>query len=113
MQYMMPEHLIFRENAYLAKLVITYEDGTQEEIVTDTDWKAARVSPVLEGTGIWEGEVYDAGADQSWMLPDFDDSSWCNVGINREFTGKLCAWEGVPVTVRKDLEHAPKAITLY
>ena len=112
-QYMMPEHLIFRENAYLAKLVITYEDGTQEEIVTDTDWKAARVPPVLEGTGIWEGEVYDAGADQSWMLPDFDDSSWCNVGINREFTGKLCAWEGVPVTVRKDLEHAPKAITLY
>ena len=112
-QYMMPEHLIFQENAYMAKLVITYEDGSSEEIYTDTTWKAARVSPVLEGTGIWEGEVYDAGADQSWMLPGYDDQNWSGVRINKEFTGKLCAWDGVPVTVRKDLEHSPKSITLY
>lgn len=112
-QYHMPEKLIFRENAYLAKLVITYEDGSREEIVTDTQWKAARVSPVQEGTGIWEGEVYNAGADQSWLLPEYDDKNWSGVHINREFTGVLCAWDGVPVTVRKDLERSPKNITLY
>ena len=112
-QYMMPEHLIFQENAYMAKLVITYADGSCCEINTDFSWKAARVSAVQEGTGIWEGEVYDAGVDQSWMLPGFDDSQWCKIKINREFTGKLCAWEGVPVIVRDDLERTPKQVTVY
>ncbi len=112
-QYMMPDHLIFRENAYMAKLVITYRDGQCEEINTDGRWTACRASAVQEGTGIWEGEVYHAGVDQSWMLPGYDASRWTPVKINKEFTGKICAWNGVPVTVRDDLEHAPKKITVY
>lgn len=112
-QYMMPKDRIYNENAYMAKLVITYSDGSVTTVDTDLSWKAARVSAVQEGTGIWEGEVYDAGTDQSWMLPGYCDSRWGGVKINREFCGVLCAWDGVPVMIRQDLEHAPKKITLY
>ena len=60
-QYMMPKEKTYNESAYMAKLVITYSDGSVTTLDTDLSWKAARVSAVLEGTGIWEGEVYDAG----------------------------------------------------
>ena len=112
-QYRMPEELIFQENAYLAKLVITYSDGSTMVIDTDHSWKAARVAAVQEGTGIWEGEVYDAGVDQVWMKPDYDDSSWCGVKRNTEFHGQICPWSGVPVMIREDLERQAERIVVY
>lgn len=112
-QFRMPEELIFHENAYLAKLVITYSDGSVQIIDTDESWRAARAAAVLEGTGLWEGEVYDAGTDQSWMLPGFDDSGWRNIKENTEFSGEICAWKGVPVRMRSDLERTAKRITVY
>ena len=112
-QFRMPEDLIFRENAYLAKLVITYSDGSTMVIDTDHSWKAARAAAVQEGTGLWEGEVYDAGVDQSWMMPDYDDNGWCGVKGNTEFNGRICPWSGVPVMVREDLERQAERIVVY
>lgn len=112
-QFRMPDSLVFKENAYLAKLVITYGDGSTTIINTDRSWKAAHAAAVQKGTGIWEGEIYNAGIDQSWMLPNFDDVAWMGVKRNTEFTGHICAWNGVPVTVRKDLERTPECITVY
>jgi hypothetical protein len=112
-QFRMPEELMFRENAYLAKLVITYSDGSTETIDTDCSWKAARAAAVQEGTGLWEGEVYDARVDESWKNTGFDDSGWLGVKENREFQGIICPWRGVPVTVRPDLERRAEKITVY
>lgn len=112
-QYMMPKEKIYNESAYMAKLVITYSDGSVSVLDTDRSWKASRACAVQEGTGIWEGEVYDAGVDQGWMNPGYCDCLWNGVKINREFNGVLCAWDGCPVMVREDLEHSPKKITLY
>ena len=112
-QFRMPDSLIFHENAYLAKLVIAYRDGSTDVIDTDLSWKAFRGADVLEGTGIWEGEVYDAGVDQSWMIPGYDDRHWNTVKENTEFSGEICAWKGVPVLVRNDLERSAKKITVY
>ena len=112
-QFRMPEELIFHENAYLAKLVITYSDGSVQIIDTDESWRAARAAAVLDGTGLWEGEVYDAGTDQTWMLPGFDDSGWSGIKENTEFSGEICAWKGVPVRIRSDLERTAKRITVY
>jgi len=103
----------FQENGYLAKLVLTYDDGTTEVIDTDSSWKSFTAAPVQKGTGIWEGEVYDATVSTGWMLPGFDDSGWYGVRFNTEFKGEIVAWDGVPVMVREDLEHTPKAITVY
>lgn len=112
-QFRMPDSLIFHENAYLAKLVITYSDGSTVILDSDESWKAARVAAVLEGTGIWEGEVYDARVDQSWMIPGYDDDDWNGVKENVEFSGKICAWKGVPVMVREDLERRAEKIIVY
>jgi len=101
------------ETAYLAKLILTYSDGTQEIINTDTSWKSAKHAALQSGTGIYAGERYDASVDQSWMLPGFDDSTWSFVKENAEFTGELVAYRGVPVIVRQDLERKPQTITVY
>ena len=46
------------ELAAIAKLVITYEDGSTEEIKTDSSWVSAQ-SPVLFSE-LYDGETYDA-----------------------------------------------------
>lgn len=112
-QFSMPQELIFHENAYLAKLIITYSDGSVQIIDTDSNWKSARAAAVQNGTGLWEGEVYDARVDQSWMNPGFDDCFWCGVKENTEFNGTVCAWRGVPVMVRPDLERQADRIVVY
>jgi len=101
------------ELAYLAKLVITYEDGTKEVINTDTSWKTAKAAPVLTSTGIYQGEDFDARISTEWMLPGYNDSGWGNVKINNEFKGKLTAWHGTPIMIREDLELAPVSLTVY
>lgn len=101
------------ETAYLAKLILTYSDGTQQIISTDTTWKSAKQAAVQSGTGIYAGERYDASVDQSWMLPGFDDGTWGYVKQNTEFTGELDAWAGLPIIVREDLERTPQSMTVY
>ena len=101
------------ETAYLAKLILTYSDGTQEVINTDTTWKAEKYAALQTGTGIYAGERYDASMNQGWMLPGYDDSAWPNVKLNTEFTGELDAWDGVSVIVRNDLERTPQTMTVY
>ena len=63
--------------ALLAKLVITYEDGSKETIVTDKDtWKVYQDGPVRLGS-FFQGERYDARKEvEGWTEPGFDDSSW-------------------------------------
>lgn len=51
------------EYALLAEIHIAYADGTSEIILTDENWKA-RKSKVLYDS-IYDGEVYDAGVDDS------------------------------------------------
>ena len=100
------------EMAYLAKLILTYGDGT-EVIVTDNSWKTAKVAPVMANTGIYEGEDYDATIDTSWMKPGYNDQSWNNAKINTEFQGELSAWHGPAIRVREDLELSPKTMQVY
>ena len=101
-----------KEDAYLAKLILTYSDGTKETIVTDTTWKAARAAAV-QYADIFTGETYDARVSEDFMLPGFDDSSWENVKINREFSGEIVAWQGSYITVREDLERTPTSLTVF
>ncbi len=101
-----------KNNAFLAKLILTYADGSTETVVTDTTWKTAKASAVIFAD-IYTGETYDARVDQSWMKPGFDDSAWAAPVKNTEFKGTICAWMGSPITVRVDLNRDPVSITLY
>lgn len=101
-----------KNDAYLAKLILTYADGTREVIVTDTTWKSAKAAAVL-AADIYSGESYDARVDLSWMQPGYDDSGWSNAKQNTEFQGTICAWSGSPITVREDLQRDVQSVTVY
>ncbi len=59
----------------IAKLVVTYTDGTTSTVVTGEDWKTAP-SPIIYSS-IYGGESYDARLEQEgWNKIKFDDSSW-------------------------------------
>lgn len=63
----------------LIKLVLTYQDGTTQEIVSQPEtWKVFHEGPIRYGS-FFQGEVYDATRDAAvdgWSFPDFDDQSW-------------------------------------
>ena len=56
-------------------LRITFDDGSEEIISTDQNWKTA-LSPVVFNS-IYTAEHYDARLElPGWNTPDFDDSNW-------------------------------------
>lgn len=63
----------------LAKLVVTYTDGTTEVVTTNPDdWSYFNGGPVLYGS-YFQGEVYDARIEseiEGWATPQYDDSNW-------------------------------------
>lgn len=68
------------QTAFIGQLVINYEDGTTQTVVTDDSWRAED-SPVLFAE-IYDGEIYDAGQQRSgWNKTDFDASHWRPVEI--------------------------------
>ena len=101
-----------KEDAYLAKLILTYSDGTVNTIVTETTWKTSDASPVVYAD-IFTGETYDARVKTDWMLSGFDDSSWSSAKVNTEFKGTICAWIGSPIKVRDDLELSVKSANVF
>ena len=65
--------------ALLAKLQITYEDGSEQTVTTSPDtWKAYADGAVRYGS-FFMGEVYDAQKAEAlgdWAMPTYDDKNW-------------------------------------
>lgn len=62
--------------ALLAKLIITYEDGTKEVIATDNTWNTYAGGPVLDND-FFNGVNYDARLDKE--IFDVDGKDWNDV----------------------------------
>jgi len=91
-----------------AQLEIEYENGEQEWISSDSDWKV-NTGPILEAD-LLMGESYDARlAFDKWDEADYDDTAWkvCRKMVGA--MGKVEASPGVPVQVVEEIE--PIAIT--
>ncbi|WP_436490521.1 family 78 glycoside hydrolase catalytic domain [Chitinophaga sp. ARDCPP14] len=59
----------------ICRLHLQYNDGTTENIISDTTWKATP-GPVTFSS-IYGGEDYNATLEQpGWDTPSFDDASW-------------------------------------
>lgn len=59
----------------ICRLLIQFEDGTSEDIISDPTWKTSS-GPIIF-TSIYGGEDYDARLEQEgWDQPYFDDTSW-------------------------------------
>ena len=69
------------KQSLLAKILITYEDGTRQVVVTDGNWKKYDDGPVTRN-GFQFGEDYDARKEvDGWKDGGFDDSGWDNADI--------------------------------
>ena len=72
----------------IAQLHITYSDGTEDVIKTDTSWKVTTDGPRVFDS-VYFGEYYDARKEiTGWDKAGFDDSSWDNAALAKE-PGKL------------------------
>ena len=79
--------------ALLAKLVITYSDGTKDIIVSNPDtWKLYKNGPIEYGS-FFQGERYNAkkeaavsvnGNTKGWSTSAYDDSKWAKAEIVNE-----------------------------
>jgi alpha-L-rhamnosidase len=63
----------------LAKLVVTYTDGTTDFVTTNPDdWSYFSEGPILYGS-YFQGEVYDARIESEidgWSTPGYNDDEW-------------------------------------
>lgn len=99
--------------SYKAKLLVEYEDGTTQIVITDTkNWKAS-IDGAIRMADIYAGEDYDARYGTDWTNPHFDDAQWSSVQVNPYFKGIILAHVGIPVRERRDLRNDRPNIVIY
>ncbi|WP_406707794.1 family 78 glycoside hydrolase catalytic domain [Tessaracoccus defluvii] len=94
--------------AVLAQLEVTYDDGTQELLITDESWRSGP-SAIL-ANDLYDGQTIDARLrDERWKHPGFDDASWLGVRALDFETEKLVPYIGPHV--RRWATLSPQSIT--
>ncbi len=69
--------------AFLGKLVITYENGEQDVVVTDDTWKLYDDGPIRTNS-FWQGEIYRADKEvDGWCEFGFADDAWQAAAVRR------------------------------
>jgi alpha-L-rhamnosidase len=90
----------------LLELHLTYADGREETIASDTTWRAAP-GPILVSE-IYDGEAYDARLERpGWDRPGFDDRDWHGVVVESAPAAALQSQNLPPIEPRVVLR--PKA----
>ena len=70
----------------ICQLMVKYEDGTEESILSDETWKLTANGPIRKNSE-YDGEYYDANMEMTdWSKPGFIDSQW----MNAELVAKPC-----------------------
>lgn len=73
---------------FIARLVITYQDGAMEVVKTDTRWKYT-YGPIIRNN-VYIGETYDAGKEiKDWNQAQFNDNQWNEAIVAKGPGGKL------------------------
>lgn len=101
--------------AFLAKTIITYSDGTQKVLNTDSSWKTSKEGVIREAD-IWDGETYDANYPSASVMSTSEyteDESWSKVSYDTNFNGVISAQVGQTIQVRKELERTPVTTSVY
>jgi alpha-L-rhamnosidase len=82
--------------ALLMQIRIKYEDGHQDLIGSNQNWKAT-TGPVLMSE-IYQGETYDSRLERNgWLSPNYDDRDWSGVKVVNYRKDNLIAPAGPPV----------------
>ncbi len=88
--------------AFLAKLIVNYQDGSSKEIVSDNTWKYA-YGPLVKNS-VYLGVAYDAQREiADWNTSGFNDQSWNSVEIGESPGGQLQATFFAPVQITEEI----------
>ncbi len=101
------------KNGFLAKLIISYDDGSEETVVTDESWKVDVKNCPNGYTSIFSGEIYDARIGLAFTENGYNDSEWENAVINKEFIGDITTGFKGAIYERTDLEHSATDLVVY
>ena len=70
-------------------IIIEYEDGSSQRLVTDETWRVNANGPILANNE-YDGETYDSRKELgAWTLPYYDDSQWMQAERSAIPTGTL------------------------
>jgi len=84
----------------LLQLLIRFEDGTEQVIVSDDTWKTGK-GPILKNN-VYMGEKYDAWLEQpGWNKPEFDDSNWIDAVTISSPGGRLVSQIQPPIKITR------------
>lgn len=100
------------ELALCEKLVIRYEDGSEQTVVTDDTWNVYGDGPVRRDDLFW-GEYYDANKEaENWKMPGFQEEGWQQAALytdGEKSSLKKIAAESEPVVAVE--ERTPIEVT--
>ncbi|MER7563764.1 family 78 glycoside hydrolase catalytic domain [Streptomyces sp. NPDC097941] len=105
--------------ALKAKLLIRYEDGSTQTVVTTPgdDWRATDTGP-YRADDIYDGQTYDARRElPGWTANGFDVSAWSGTE-EHDFTtrfpdSRLVAYPGESARLMPEWDRRPRSITVY
>jgi alpha-L-rhamnosidase len=87
---------------FLAQIILTYSDGSEEIIATDNSWKVTQ-GPILESDMLM-GESYDARRELTgWADPGYDEGSWWTAEVFEDRGAALVATNGPAVKRQEEL----------
>lgn len=87
----------------LLQIHLVYDDGREENLVSDGSWKSA--TGPIRMSEIYAGETYDARLEQpGWSSPGFDDSGWSGVNVVPASGAVLFAAIAPPVRRQEELK---------
>lgn len=87
---------------FIAKLVLQYQNGDTQSVLTDDSWKYS-YGPIIKNS-VYLGTVYDARQEISgWQKAGFSDSSWTPAIIGKGPGGNLQKAFFPPVQVTKTI----------
>lgn len=93
------EGMTGRKVAFRSVVELTYSDGTQQCLGTNTtDWTAGIAGPVKHAA-IFDGEEYDARIPMGYETPE----KLTTPEVNREFNGEILPSDGAEIYLRRDL----------
>ncbi|APY11859.1 alpha-rhamnosidase [Seonamhaeicola sp. S2-3] len=79
---------------------VTYEDGTEENVVSDLSWKVTGGPIIYDGPHM--GEIYDARKEiKDWNLASYNDSNWEFVNPAPHPGGEIVSQMCQPIRVTK------------
>jgi len=87
---------------FIARLLISYDNGESEEILTDGNWKY-EYGPLIKNS-VYLGVVYDAReARPGWNEPGYDDGSWLPARTGKGPGGYLQKAFFPPVRITREI----------